>query len=137
MHKIWGNWPTPYHISTIILHSIVSVLYYFVCQKIVFHPSYEKASLVAGILFALHPIHTEVVSTKVQQPSSIGGFYKKPLFTMNSQTFILQYNLGREVLVINHRAPSASNTTGINVLQCFTQNLKVFGDTSRPLQDLQ
>ena len=58
---MWQNWSLPYHTTNIVLHSIVSVLFYFVCRKIVFCAFKETASLVAGLLFALHPIHTEAV----------------------------------------------------------------------------
>lgn len=55
-----------FHIVNVILHSLSSILFTRICSKVAgFKPNY---SLIAGVLFAVHPIHTEckfqhVVST--------------------------------------------------------------------------
>lgn len=48
-----------YHLLNVVFHAIVCVLFLRVCR--VFQD--KSSSLVAALLFAVHPIHTEAVST--------------------------------------------------------------------------
>lgn len=57
-----------YHLLNLILHTIVCVLFLRVCRLFLDHTS----SLVAVLLFAVHPIHTEAVSTHRQHDDNIG-----------------------------------------------------------------
>lgn len=50
-----------YHLLNLVLHAIVCVLFLRVCRLILD----KTSSLVAALLFAVHPIHTEAVSTVV------------------------------------------------------------------------
>lgn len=46
-----------FHIVNVVLHSLSSILFTRICSKVAgFKPNY---SLLAGIFFAVHPIHTE------------------------------------------------------------------------------
>lgn len=57
-HFIDGTNPFGYHLVNIILHTIVTCLFYVWCIRINFN---KEASLIAGLLFATQPIHTEAV----------------------------------------------------------------------------
>ena len=49
-----------YHLVNVLLHSAVCFLYVQLCG-VVFGEAWP--ALIAGLLFAVHPIHTEAVST--------------------------------------------------------------------------
>ena len=50
--------PFGYHLVNIILHTTFTCLFYVWCIRINFN---KEASLIAGLLFATQPIHTEAV----------------------------------------------------------------------------
>ena len=52
--------PHGYHLVNVVLHGLVTFLFVHYCQTIA--ESAGKVSLIAGVLFAVHPIHTEAVS---------------------------------------------------------------------------
>ena len=52
--------PMGYHLVNVLLHSAVCFLYVQLCG-VVFGEAWP--ALIAGLLFAVHPIHTEAVST--------------------------------------------------------------------------
>ena len=52
--------PLGYHLVNVLLHSAVVYLYVLLCGAVF---SQVWPALVAGLLFAVHPIHTEAVST--------------------------------------------------------------------------
>ena len=53
--------PLGYHLVNVLLHSAVCYLYVLLCG-VVFSEVWP--ALIAGLLFAVHPIHTEAVSKK-------------------------------------------------------------------------
>ena len=53
--------PLGYHLVNVLLHSAVCYLYVLLCG-VVFNEVWP--ALIAGLLFAVHPIHTEAVSFK-------------------------------------------------------------------------
>ena len=57
LHKLepWG-----YHVVNVVLHSLASLLVSFLCWRVVFGS--PSSAVLAGLLFAVHPIHTEAVS---------------------------------------------------------------------------
>lgn len=57
--QLWGENPMGYHITSIILHAIVSILFYNLCLKIL---GSEVASFFAALIFASHPVHTENIA---------------------------------------------------------------------------
>ena len=59
-HWVTGPEPFYFHIVNVFLHAGVTYLFGYVCHH-VFRQS-RPASLLAGLLFAVHPIHTEAVS---------------------------------------------------------------------------
>ena len=60
-----GLHPVGYHVVNLVLHLGVSLMFVYFCEVNVFHDL--KRSLLAGILFAVHPVHTEAVSIKVSE----------------------------------------------------------------------
>lgn len=52
--------PASYHLFNVVLHAAVCVLFLRVCRTFLDRTS----SLVAALLFAVHPIHTEAVSPR-------------------------------------------------------------------------
>jgi tetratricopeptide (TPR) repeat protein len=61
-----GYQPFGYHLVNLLLHSGVVVLLFFVLRKVLDRlAGCELISLLAALLFAVHPIHTEAVSSVV------------------------------------------------------------------------
>jgi len=62
VHSLFGNWSPPYHLINIFLHATVASMFLVVARQLIFTDELENEALVASLLFALHPIHTEAVS---------------------------------------------------------------------------
>jgi protein O-mannosyl-transferase len=58
-HSLWGENPFGYHLTNLVLHVLVSILVYLLALKIVRH---SGAALLAGLLFAVHPVHSGAVA---------------------------------------------------------------------------
>nr|CAB3267128.1 transmembrane and TPR repeat-containing protein 1-like [Phallusia mammillata] len=71
----FGDWSTAYHVTNILLHATVTLLFTSVCRRVIFKHVTDHASLVAGILFSLHPIHTEAVSGVVGMAELLSSFF--------------------------------------------------------------
>jgi len=59
-HYVFGLQPVWFHVVNVILHGICSVLFARLCISVA--GLEHKYGLLAGIVFAVHPIHTEAVS---------------------------------------------------------------------------
>ncbi|XP_059051325.1 protein O-mannosyl-transferase Tmtc3 [Achroia grisella] len=70
-YAVHGLQPAGYHLVNLLLHALVSLLYYRVCAM--FLP--EFASFVAAILFAVHPIHTEAVTGVVGRAEMLSSLF--------------------------------------------------------------
>lgn len=53
--------PLPFHLTNVALHALVTWLFVHVVAAHVFYQQLQQ--LCAGMLFALHPVHTEAVGT--------------------------------------------------------------------------
>ena len=60
-YMLHGLQPMGYHLVNVLLHAVVCYLYVQLCA-LVFTQVWP--AFLAGLLFAVHPIHTEAVSTK-------------------------------------------------------------------------
>ncbi|KAJ7390333.1 transmembrane and TPR repeat-containing protein 1-like [Desmophyllum pertusum] len=60
-YAIHGLTPFGYHAANVVLHSVVCLLYTFMCDTVAFKSANVLAFL-AGLLFAAHPVHTEAVT---------------------------------------------------------------------------
>ncbi|CAI9741907.1 and TPR repeat-containing 3 [Octopus vulgaris] len=63
--------PMSYHLVNIVLHAVVSVLLMRVCCLFLHH----FTALLAAVLFALHPIHTEAVTGVVGRAESLSACF--------------------------------------------------------------
>ncbi|VVC91724.1 unnamed protein product [Leptidea sinapis] len=70
-YAVHGLQPAGYHLVNLLLHALVSLLYYRVCAM--FLP--EFASFVAAMLFAVHPIHTEAVTGVVGRAEMLSSVF--------------------------------------------------------------
>jgi len=77
-----GLYPTGFHIVNIFLHGIVSITFLFFISVVLgdgrsfssdgrFLFPYPNTSLLAAVLFAIHPVHTESVSEVTVGLSSV------------------------------------------------------------------
>ncbi|XP_078075752.1 protein O-mannosyl-transferase TMTC3 isoform X2 [Mustelus asterias] len=60
-----------YHLLNLILHAVVCVIYLKVCQLFLD----RKSSLIASLLFAVHPIHTEAVTGVVGRAELLSSIF--------------------------------------------------------------
>jgi len=58
-HAVTGPGPTGYHAGNLFLHMLVSLLCWYVARPA---GKYYGTALLAALLFAVHPLHTEVVA---------------------------------------------------------------------------
>jgi len=59
-HAIFGLNPVPFHVGNLVLHIGITLLTHHVARSYLNVPS--GAALVAALLFAVHPVHTEAVT---------------------------------------------------------------------------
>jgi len=62
-HAIFGLNPVPFHIGNLILHTTITLLAHHIVRTCLSVP--PAPALVAALLFALHPVHTEAVTGMV------------------------------------------------------------------------
>lgn len=60
LNKVFGQSPFPFHLFNLTLHSLTSVLVYFLIRNLT--EGSEKTALAGGLIFALHPIHTSNIT---------------------------------------------------------------------------
>ncbi len=58
-HMVHGLEPMGYHLVNVLLHAVVCYMYVQLCGLVF---SQVWPALLAGLLFAMHPVHTEAVS---------------------------------------------------------------------------
>lgn len=58
IYRLWGAHPAPYHVLSMLLHALTSLLVFALVARA---SGDRRVALVAGLLFAAHPIHTEDV----------------------------------------------------------------------------
>jgi hypothetical protein len=66
--RAYGDWVAGYHLSNIVLHALVCVLLFgFLRQLLRMHhgptPTDSPAALAVALIFAVHPVYTEVVNS--------------------------------------------------------------------------
>ena len=77
-YLVGGLNPIGYHIINALLHSTVSVLFFHICTRIFNRHVFEQApslSVLCGLFFASHPIHTEAVSNVVGRADLLCGLF--------------------------------------------------------------
>lgn len=70
LHELqpWG-----YHLVNVILHALISILYFKVSQKFV--PHSKRVAKICSYLFAVHPIHTEAVTGVVGRAELLSSVF--------------------------------------------------------------
>ena len=64
--KVFGDWIPGYHLVNILLHVVVSLLVFGLCRQVLRGSRVPSATAIpaaclAALVFAVHPVHTEVV----------------------------------------------------------------------------
>ncbi|XP_041973307.1 protein O-mannosyl-transferase Tmtc3 [Aricia agestis] len=70
-YALHGLQPAGYHLVNLLLHALVSLLYYRVCGM--FLP--EFTSFIAALLFVIHPIHSEAVTGVVGRAEMLSSLF--------------------------------------------------------------
>lgn len=83
--------PTYYHVVNICLHGLVTILFSSTCA-VVFTgmTSSNTCALLAGLLFAVHPIHTEAVSSVVGRADLLCALFYLLSFLSYNQSVVLK-----------------------------------------------
>ena len=81
-HAIWGLDPFGFHLTNLILHITTSVLFLFVCRRLVGRARGEFSSgalligsMAAVMLFAVHPLRVESVSWATERRDVLSGMW--------------------------------------------------------------
>ena len=59
-YLLGGLHPYGFHVVNVLLHLVATLLFTYCCRTVIFRKS--SSALFAGLLFAVHPVHTEAVS---------------------------------------------------------------------------
>ncbi len=71
-HAVWHGNPLGYHLTNVLLHSATCVILYLIVRK---YDTARPTALVAALLFAVHPVHTEAVANVVGRMELLGTFF--------------------------------------------------------------
>jgi tetratricopeptide (TPR) repeat protein len=75
-HASWGLNPFGYHLTNVILHALVSVVFMYFCRHMCFcHTHNATPSIIAALLFATHPIHCEAVTGVAGRADVLSGLF--------------------------------------------------------------
>jgi tetratricopeptide (TPR) repeat protein len=91
-YKIWGLNPTGYHLTNTILHIINALLLAYLLSGL----SCWSIGALAGILFVVHPVHTEVVTYISGRADSLAA-----LFILTSSILFLKSLISQEAKIRN------------------------------------
>lgn len=69
-HACWGRAPFGYHLTNVLLHALACVLLYRLLLALFRRPD---LAFVAALLFAIHPLHTDAVSSIVGRAEVLAG----------------------------------------------------------------
>ncbi|XP_071113753.1 protein O-mannosyl-transferase TMTC1-like [Haliotis cracherodii] len=62
-----------FHVVNVVLHSIVSMLFTYMCRNVFSIP--RECSITAGLLFAVHPVHSEAVAGIVGRAELLAAIF--------------------------------------------------------------
>lgn len=93
-HKLWGDWPLPYHLVNVALHTLTALLILKILQRLELPGAWFAAAI-----FALHPVMVESVAWISELKNTLSGalcaasalFYLKFDTTRNSRTYFIAF----------------------------------------------
>ncbi len=69
-HRLWGLEPAGYHAVNVGIHGIASVLVWLVLRRLGL-----RGAWVAGLVFAVHPVHVESVAWVTERKNTLSGMF--------------------------------------------------------------
>ncbi len=69
-HRLWGDWPLPYHLLNVLLHAICAVLAGKVLQQLE-----VPGAWLAAFIFALHPVQVETAAWVTELKNTLSGVF--------------------------------------------------------------
>ncbi len=124
----WGLEPAGYHVTNLILHTLNSFLIYVLMTQVL-DKRQRGGALLAGLLFALHPIHSESVAWIPDRTDILSSF-----FYFASVTFFALYRrrekkmfAGLSVIAFALALGTKENTAALPILLLAFDRLFMFG----------
>lgn len=69
---LWGSWSPGYHLTNVVLHALASAL---AGRAALALTSSRRAAVLCGLVFAVHPVHTEVVASFAYRKDSLATIF--------------------------------------------------------------
>lgn len=69
-HTLFGTASSWFHVTNVLMHCTAAVLFMRVCRMVA--GLHRNFATLAGVLFAVHPVHTEAVSVELR---NVGIFF--------------------------------------------------------------
>jgi len=71
-YQLWGLQPLGFHLTSTLVHAGTAVLFYWLVSALL---ADTRAALIAALLFAVHPVHTEAVTYISGRSDPLGAFF--------------------------------------------------------------
>ncbi len=69
---LWGDWSPGFHVTNVVLHAVASALAAYAAFALT---SCRRVALLCGLLFAVHPVHVEVVASFSYRKDSLAMIF--------------------------------------------------------------
>jgi tetratricopeptide (TPR) repeat protein len=69
-HRLWGGSPLGYHLCNLVLHAVAAFLFFGLLRRLA-----VPGALLAGLLFALHPVGVETVAWVAEQKNTLSAVF--------------------------------------------------------------
>ncbi len=84
-HRLWGDWPTGYHLVSLLWHLVSVLLVYAILKRLKI-----PGALLAAAIFALHPVMVETVAWITEQKNTLST-----MFYLSSLLLYLRFDESR------------------------------------------